>query len=122
MQATRGGSSHSPKDEGSHMKRIGMSLTGFAALLATGCASVDKTVELGVGQTKHLTAYRADSCGASAPSYANVAARLPRAKTIRYSDGGCPAATASSAERGCPPAPSTPRASPPAMRRTAIRT
>ncbi|WP_244468042.1 hypothetical protein [Nitratireductor soli] len=70
------------------MKRIGMSMTGFAALLATGCTSVDKTVELGVGQTKHLTAYRADSCGASAPSYANVAARLPRAKTVRYSDGG----------------------------------
>ncbi|EKF20684.1 hypothetical protein NA2_02829 [Nitratireductor pacificus pht-3B] len=65
-----------------------MSLAGFAALLATGCTSVDKTVQLGVGETKHLTAYRADNCGAPAPSYANVSARLPKAKTIRYSDGG----------------------------------
>jgi hypothetical protein len=60
-------------------------------LLLSGCVtpgSADKTVEVRVGQTRHLTAYRGNSCGAPAPSYASVVARLPRLSVGEYSDGG----------------------------------
>lgn len=56
-----------------------------------GCVSAgsaDVTRELAVGQTAHITAYRADSCGAQPPSFATVERRLPRSEIVRYSDGG----------------------------------
>ena len=62
-----------------------------AALALSGCvtpSSADKTVEISVGQTRHLTAYRGGSCDAPAPSYASVVARLPGISVARYSDGG----------------------------------
>lgn len=59
-------------------------------LLAAGCVSTGggERRELAVGQTRHLTAYRADSCGAPPPSFADVAGRIPRSDIVRYSDGG----------------------------------
>lgn len=62
-----------------------------SALALSGCVtpeSADKTVELRVGQTRHLTAYRSDGCGAPAPSYASVLPRLPTITVAEYSDGG----------------------------------
>lgn len=56
-----------------------------------GCVSAgsaDVTRELAVGQTVHITAYRADSCSAPAPSFATVERRLPRSEIVRFSDGG----------------------------------
>lgn len=56
-----------------------------------GCVSTqsaDRTLELAVGQTKHITAYRADGCGAAAPSFASIQGRLPRSDLVTYSDGG----------------------------------
>ncbi|TKT75008.1 hypothetical protein [Aquamicrobium sp. LC103] len=56
-----------------------------------GCVSAgsaDKTVELSIGETKHLTAYRADGCGAAPPSFDTVSRRLPRSGIVSYSDGG----------------------------------
>ena len=56
-----------------------------------GCvsaSSADVTRELRVGQTGHITAYRADGCNAPAPSFAAIAGRLPSSAIVRYSDGG----------------------------------
>ncbi|MEO3997667.1 hypothetical protein [Mesorhizobium sp. CAU 1732] len=56
-----------------------------------GCVSAgsaDRTLELSVGQTKHITAYRADGCGAAAPSFASISGRLPSSGIVSYSDGG----------------------------------
>lgn len=56
-----------------------------------GCVSAgsaDVTRELAVGETRHITAYRADGCGAPPPSFAAIAGKLPRSEIIRYSDGG----------------------------------
>lgn len=56
-----------------------------------GCVSAgsaDVTRELKVGQTAHITAYRGNSCSAPAPSFAEIAGRLPRSEIVRYSDGG----------------------------------
>ncbi|TYR29663.1 hypothetical protein FY036_22725 [Mesorhizobium microcysteis] len=56
-----------------------------------GCVSAgsaDVTRELSVGQTGHITAYRADRCGAEPPSFAALAPRLPRSELVTYSDGG----------------------------------
>lgn len=74
------------------MKKMG-SLAGilFAGLALTGCvsaSSADKTVELSVGQTRHLTAYRADGCGGRPPSFAAIEGRLPKSAIVTYSDGG----------------------------------
>lgn len=68
-------------------------LTGLslATLALAGCVSAgnaDKTVELSVGQTRHLTAYRADSCGGTPPSFASIVNRLPKSAIVNYSDGG----------------------------------
>lgn len=63
----------------------------FAGLALAGCVSAsnaDKTVELSVGQTRHLTAYRADGCGSAPPSFAAIAGRLPKSAIVTYSDGG----------------------------------
>jgi len=73
------------------MKTVQILLAGLAALSVSGCVSagnVDKTVELSVGQTRHLTAYRAERCGGTPPSFAALAPRLPKSKVVRYSDGG----------------------------------
>lgn len=64
---------------------------GAAALLLAGCVTpgnADKTVEMQVGQTRHITAYRANGCGASAPSFAAIEGRLPKSSVVKYSDGG----------------------------------
>ena len=63
----------------------------LAAMVLPGCVSAgsaDKTVELSVGQTRHLTAYRADSCGGTPPSFASLVGRLPKSAIVSYSDGG----------------------------------
>lgn len=63
----------------------------LSGLLLSGCVTptnADKTVEMRVGETRHLTAYRSNSCGAGAPSYAEIAGRLPKSSIFRYSDGG----------------------------------
>ncbi len=63
----------------------------FVLGLAAGCSTsgpADSTVSLRVGQTGHLTAYRANSCGAAPPSFASVQGRLPRSSIVTYSDGG----------------------------------
>lgn len=68
-------------------------LAGLSLAVAalSGCVSAgkaDKTVELSIGQTRHLTAYRADSCGGTPPSFASLAGRLPKSSIVSYSDGG----------------------------------
>lgn len=63
----------------------------FIVLLLSGCVSAsnaDKTVEMRVGETRHLTAYRGNSCSAGAPSYADIVGRLPKSSIVNYSDGG----------------------------------
>lgn len=63
----------------------------LAVLTMTGCVSAgsaDKTVELSVGQTRHLTAYRANGCGGTPPSFDAIASRLPKSTIVTYSDGG----------------------------------
>lgn len=73
------------------MKTIHLPLLAIAALSLAGCVSAgsaDVTRELRVGQTAHITAYRADSCSAPAPSFASIHGRLPRSEIVRYSDGG----------------------------------
>jgi hypothetical protein len=73
------------------MTRLQLPMMMIAALSLTGCVSVDSADvkrELRVGQTRHITAYRGDGCGAPAPSFAAIEARLPRSQLIRYSDGG----------------------------------
>lgn len=68
-----------------------LSVLVMGGILLSGCttaSSVDKTVTMKVGQTGHLTAYRSDSCGAAAPSWASVERKLPRSSIISYSDGG----------------------------------
>ncbi|MBA4777702.1 MULTISPECIES: hypothetical protein [Agrobacterium] len=70
---------------------ISLTCVSVAVLALSGCVSAgsaDKTVELSVGQTRHLTAYRADSCGATPLSFAALAPKLPKSKIISYSDGG----------------------------------
>lgn len=72
-------------------KSLVSSLAGLAALTLSACVtpgSANKTVELRVGQTRHLTAYRANSCSSPAPSYESVVARLPKITVAKYSDGG----------------------------------
>lgn len=66
----------------------GLSLAGLALAGCVSASNADKTVELSVGQTKHLTGYRAESCGATAPSFAAIAGRLPKSTIVTYSDGG----------------------------------
>lgn len=69
--------------------RLAMLAIGGAFLAGcTTAGSVDKTVTMNVGQTGHLTAYRNDSCGASAPSWESVERKLPRSSIVSYSDGG----------------------------------
>lgn len=73
------------------MTRIQLPLMAIAALSLAGCVSAgsaDVTRELRVGQTAHITAYRADACGAPAPSFAQIVGRLPKSEIVRYSDGG----------------------------------
>ena len=72
----------------------------FSAALLAGCMDTATTetstaipasaerLELAVGQTAHLDAYRADTCGGAAPSWASVQARLPASAIVTYSDGG----------------------------------
>lgn len=63
----------------------------LAGLFLTGCVTAqnaDAVRELRVGETRHITAYRADGCGASPPSFAQIAGRLPKSTIVRYSDGG----------------------------------
>ncbi|KQZ13955.1 MULTISPECIES: hypothetical protein [unclassified Mesorhizobium] len=66
-------------------------LVVVAGLLLGGCVSVgsaDKSVELRVGETRHITAYRGDGCNAPAPSFAAIQGRIPKSAVVRYSDGG----------------------------------
>lgn len=73
------------------MIRMQLPFVAIAAMSLAGCVSAgsaDVTRELRVGQTAHITAYRADGCGAPAPSFASIQARLPKSSIIRYSDGG----------------------------------
>lgn len=63
----------------------------LAGLLVAGCitaGNADKTVELTVGETRHITAYRGNACNAPAPSFAEIKGRLPKSSIVRYSDGG----------------------------------
>lgn len=63
----------------------------FSVLMLSGCVTptnADKTVEMRVGETRHLTAYRGNSCGAGAPSYSEIVDRLPKSSIVKYSDGG----------------------------------
>lgn len=73
------------------MRYAATSLVIVATAALTGCVSAtsaDKTVELSVGQTRHLTAYRADGCGAAAPAFDSIVGRLPRSEIVSYSDAG----------------------------------
>lgn len=73
------------------MTNIQLPLVVVAALSLSGCVSAgsaDVTRELRVGQTAHITAYRADGCGSPAPSFASIRGRLPSSAIVRYSDGG----------------------------------
>lgn len=74
-------------------------------LVVAGCvsaANADKTVELRVGQTKHIDAYRASSCGAPAPSFADIQGRLPSSKIVQFSDGGISSRMSNSCKRRVP--------------------
>lgn len=62
--------------------------TGGASTSAPRIPSGAERLSLAVGQTAHLDAYRADSCGGAAPSWASVQARLPASSIVTYSDGG----------------------------------
>lgn len=73
------------------MTKVQLPFVVVAALSLTACVSVesaDVKRELRVGQTAHITAYRADGCGAPAPSFASIQGRLPSSEIVRYSDGG----------------------------------
>lgn len=71
-----------------------------SAFVLTGCMtsgpleSADQippgteTVQLAIGETKRIDAYRAAECGAPPPSWATVRALLPPSSIVRYSDGG----------------------------------
>lgn len=74
-------------------------------LVVAGCvsaANADKTVELRVGQTKHLDAYRASSCGAPAPTFAQIQSRLPSSNIVQFSDGGVSSRMSDSCKRRVP--------------------
>lgn len=63
----------------------------LAGLVLSGCVTAQNASvvrELRVGETKHITAYRADGCGAPAPTFAAIAGRLPKSSIVKYSDGG----------------------------------
>lgn len=63
----------------------------FILLPLAGCVSAqnaDRTLELSVGETKHITGYRAETCSAPAPSFTAIQGRLPRSELVTYSDGG----------------------------------
>ena len=66
----------------------GILVAGLALAGCVSASSADKTVELSVGRTGHLTAYRADGCGGTPPSFASIAGRLPKSTIVTYSDGG----------------------------------
>ena len=66
---------------------IYISAVAFSLFMLTNSVSA-KTLELKVGQTKHITAYRGESCDAGAPSWAYVARRIPKSSLVTYSDGG----------------------------------
>lgn len=62
-----------------------------ACLISAGCvsaSSASKTVEMRVGQTTRIDAYRAKACGAPAPSFAELQGRLPNSRIVQFSDGG----------------------------------
>lgn len=63
---------------------FGMALSGYVSV----AAAQQVTRELKVGETRHITAYRGNSCNAPAPSFAQIAGKLPRSKIVKYSDGG----------------------------------
>lgn len=67
---------------------IALAIGGLFLAGCTTAGPVDKIVTMRVGQTGHLTAYRNDSCGAPAPSWASVQRRLPSSSIVSYSDGG----------------------------------
>lgn len=82
------------------MKRyISLASVSVAVLALSGCVSagVDKTVELSVGQTRHLTAYRAENCGAAPLSFAAVAGKLPNPGSSPIRMAAFPVVKASSA-------------------------
>lgn len=80
----------------------------FAIMLViplAGCVSAgsaDRTLQLSVGETRHLTAYRADGCGAAAPSFAAIERRLPSSGIVRYSDGGLSSRVSDQCRRSVP--------------------
>jgi hypothetical protein len=64
---------------------------GAVTLVLSGCISpgnADRTVEMRVGETRHITAYRSGSCGTAPPSFATIEGRLPKSSVVKYSDGG----------------------------------
>ncbi len=70
------------------MKRILGALASAALVVSVSTPALSNTVEMRVGQTKHITAYRADKCGAGAPTFNQIKSRLPRSSIVEYSDGG----------------------------------
>jgi hypothetical protein len=75
------------------MRNLAMRNLAFAAattfgLICLGTTAHAKTVELKVGQTKHITAYRGFKCGSRAPTFGDLMKRIPKSKLVTYSDGG----------------------------------
>jgi hypothetical protein len=70
---------------------VSAAVVGAACLLLSGCVTpgnADKTVEMRVGETRHITAYRSGACGTPPPSFAAIEGRLPKSSIVKYSDGG----------------------------------
>ncbi|QDL91487.1 hypothetical protein FDP22_06640 [Paroceanicella profunda] len=62
----------------------------FSTLLLAACAGggAGRNQEvIAVGETKHLTVYIGDKCGA-VPTFEEIEGRLPASQIISYSDGG----------------------------------
>lgn len=70
------------------MKLLGILTATAIALTGLAVAAHAKTVEMQVGQTKHITAYRGFKCGSPPPTFQELSRRIPRSKLVTYSDGG----------------------------------
>lgn len=84
------------------VKKLAIAVVVTVASMCLGAAAHAKTVEMKIGQTKHITAYRANGCGAPPPSFEQVMKRIPKSKLVTYSDGGLSSRVSNQCKRSVP--------------------